>query len=98
MAYHTPMWNELRHWPMVVKLRVVRALCGMTKRETAQLLGISERTYSGYETGERPIPYRSWQLLDYDLERIVADREQLEQARRKSFVSNYGGVYVPASE
>ena len=100
MAYHTPMWEELRQWPMVVKLRVVRALCGLSQAEFASVLAISPRTYNGWESGARPIPYRTWQWLNDGLADTVRAQERVEGERRKAFVSSYGGSHpqLKASE
>jgi DNA-binding XRE family transcriptional regulator len=92
------MWEELRQWPMTVKLRVVRALVGTTQGEQASLLAVSLTTYQGWESGARPIPYRVHQWLNSGLEHMVMDAERAEDARRQAFVSGNGAIHAPLSE
>jgi len=82
---------------MPVKLRVVRALLDLTQAECASHLALSPRTYSGWETGARPIPYRTWQWLDDRLRELVAEAELGERLRRQTFTEDYGRmVPLPA--
>jgi transcriptional regulator with XRE-family HTH domain len=82
MAYNAPMWDALRTFPIVTQLRVVRALCGLTQIEFANALALSARTYSGYETGTRPVPYRERQRLSARLGELVTAETSLNLARR----------------
>lgn len=42
---------------MLQRLRDLREDKDMTQQDVAKILNISQRTYSGYETGSRMIPY-----------------------------------------
>lgn len=44
-------------------LRDWRLDLDLTQDEAARYIGVSLRTYSGYETGTRIPPYRVWQRL-----------------------------------
>ena len=75
---------------MQTKLRVVRALTGQTQEAFAKALATPLRTYSGYESGARPIPYRSWQYLNDRLREIVGEVQLEETRRRALFKEEYG--------
>jgi transcriptional regulator with XRE-family HTH domain len=74
---------------MATRLRVTRVLLGWSQEEAANKLATSLRTYSGWETGERPIPYRTYQWLTERLAELVHLEESRQREQRKRFESRY---------
>jgi len=97
MAHHAPVDINLNLWPMPTRLHVTRVLLGLTQSEMATKVATSHRTYTGWESGERPIPYRTWQYLVDRLGELLAGAE-LEQLRlRADNGAGYGLVNpIPA--
>ena len=48
---------------MVDRLRHLREDRDLKQKDVAEILNISQRTYSGYETGSRMIPYTCLETL-----------------------------------
>lgn len=58
-----------------IVLRTWRAAYGLTQAEAAEWLGVSRSTYSRYEGGRWPVPYRQ-------VQRITASIQLMDRAAR----------------
>jgi len=83
---------------MPVRLHVTRVLLGLTQAEAANKLATSLRTYQGWETGDRPIPYRSWQYLVDRLGELLAEAELEQLRQRADNGAGYGRVNPTPAE
>lgn len=82
---------------MAMRLRVTRVLLGWDQAEAANKLATSLRTYSAWETGERPIPYRTYQYLTERLAELLYFEEGRQRERKRAFEEGYGQVSpIPA--
>ena len=83
---------------IVLKLRELRRLRGMTQKEVAELAGIGEKTVSSFETGDRITSIKVSQLLQllsaYDMtpgeffgyrveQQVFGELERLNEAELK---------------
>ena len=91
------MQVNIGYWPMPVRLHVTRVLLGWTQAEAANKLATSLRTYQGWESGARPIPYRAWQYLVMRMGELLVAEEDRQREHCASFAGEYDGVNpIPA--
>ena len=82
---------------LVLKLREIRRLRGLSQKDVARMSGVGEKTISSFETGQRigslKLAQLKRMLAVYGLTEFYRDR--IDRALRRSRRSRYGGESDP---